>query len=273
MYFDVVHRAGIKHQADDAISHLYTDREDRRLLDDYFQSSRLTVCDPLCLRSPRGREVPSLLVSGGTADISEDEMYNLENQYDPESITPRGASLNAVLTIHAVDDSPATSLSPVVFLHAQKEDHICQKYAISVGKTNSDFYSDRPRFLVRCSKVDSSLQRLVAVALHQCMLTLKHSPVPASPPGARGMYDTMRQDLYWPHISNDVYHFVRHCQSCTRVRGHIIRTRNICVSFHRRNPSHSSPWTFWCPCHVRVQGISSFSSSRTGTQIRRGPYL
>lgn len=41
------------------------------------------------------------------------------------------------------------------------------------------------------------------------------------------MYNTMRQDLYWFHMANDVYDFVRLCSSFIRNRGTQYKHRKI----------------------------------------------
>lgn len=105
MYFDVVQRGDIKHQAAEALSRLETDREDRRRLDD---------------------DLLLLLLSPNMGDISEDEMYYLDDQNDAERIVAPAAPQDAVLTVLAVDDSQRTPPSLADFLQTQKDDHFCR---------------------------------------------------------------------------------------------------------------------------------------------------
>lgn len=126
-------------------------------------------------------------------------MY-LDNCIAAIGVVAPAVSLEAVLIIFAVEDSTGTVPSLAEFLQSQIDDNFCQAQVLSVGKANFTYDIDRHGLLVRRSRLDGPLKRLVLVAFLQHRLNLKHSPVTTGHPGTRRMYDTMRQALYGPHI-------------------------------------------------------------------------
>lgn len=64
------------------------------------------------------------------------------------------------------------------------------------------------------SAVDGASQRFFLAILGLRILRLYHYSLLAGHPGERLMYDTMRQEVYSPHMSNHRYVTVKDCQSC-----------------------------------------------------------
>lgn len=88
-----------------------------------------------------------------------------------------------------------------------------------MGDSGSEFDYDHYGFLVRKSKLDCALQRVVPSALKSRLLYLSHYPRLAGHPGGTRLYLTLRRDYYWPSMGNDVHAVARDCASCTHMRG------------------------------------------------------
>ena len=181
--FDVVHRAGVKHQAADALSRLPTDGEDKAPLDD---------------------EIPVLVIQHDD-EQTVSTVVCVHEQYE----TTDGPAI----------ELPDGALTLDALIRAQKTDTFCKRIADTVDTPGSAFNYDRDGVLVRRSALDGSVQRVIPVAFRTHVLQLMHAIPLAGHPGARRMYDTMRCEFYWPHMANDVYETVQRCESCAATRG------------------------------------------------------
>ena len=143
--FDVVHRAGIKHQAPDALSRLDTDAFDAQPLQDDLPVFSIDVTQPL--------EDPDLYP---TADPPRDQLDVIET---------------TVLAITPVKDIDKRAISIEELLAAQKQDKSCQRYAHTVGCPGSQFTFDHAGILTRISKIDGALQKVLPTSLQPVSYT------------------------------------------------------------------------------------------------------
>ena len=224
--YDVVHKAGLKHQAPDALSRLTTTGMDDSPIDDEIPDWAPESIDALALTN----EAPTtlMLVKDGTTELDDDFPDDPDSPGEPPSETRLPPSADP-----AVLDEP---ISLEELAREQKNDRYCRSVAELVGKPQSQYDVDRRGLLVRQSRIDGALQKLVPVSLRARVLHLAHHPLTAGHPGARRMYDTLRTQFYWPHMANDVFQTVRNCRSCARVRGTTYKHRRFLRLFPAEYP-------------------------------------
>lgn len=76
-------------------------------------------------------------------------------------------------------------------------------------------YSYDPQSILACpSPLDDVVQTAMPTSLLPRLFYLSHYPKLAGHPGENGMSDTMRQELYWLHMTNVVYTKVGKCHDC-----------------------------------------------------------
>lgn len=78
-------------------------------------------------------------------------------------------------------------------------------------KRNIRFNFDSDEVLVTASSSDGVSQRVVGTFLRHQSLHPFYYFLLAGHPGERRMYDSIRNDLCWPHMANDIYAMVRGC--------------------------------------------------------------
>ena len=188
-----MHRAGIKHQAPDALSRLDTDAFDAQPLQDDLPVFSIDVTQPL--------EDPDLYP---TADPPRDQLDVIET---------------TVLAITPVKDIDKRAISIEELLAAQKQDRSCQRYAHTVGCPGSQFTFDHAGILTRISKIDGALQKVLPASLQPRAIYLGHYTPLSGHPGSRRMYDSLRRELYWPFMASDIAQSVKDCYSCAKTRG------------------------------------------------------
>lgn len=187
--FDITHRAGIKHQAPDALSRLPTTASD--------ESPVLNDLPLLCVDA-------SLVVEDPAIDDLADR--------------PHWSKIPALPVVSASKFSE-TPVTTDEILDAQKTDPWCRQLAETVGSQGSQFAFNSYGLLVRLSRLDGALQVVVPPCLRARILYLGHDTALSGHPGSRRMYDTLRRTFYWPLLASDVADTVRQCISCARTRG------------------------------------------------------
>ena len=204
--YDVVHRAGIKHQAADALSRMPTDGSDQTPLDD---------------------AIPTLAVEASHTERSETQPdpqeFVEENDYldgCPASEHDFGeiAGLPDVLALNDKSEPPG-EITITSLREAQQNDKFCQHVRSSLDLPDSPFGVTHEDILVRRSPLDGSLQKVVPFSLIPIILYHAHYPVHAGHPGGTRMYETIRREYYWRSMVNDIFQAAKDCRSCARVRG------------------------------------------------------
>ena len=199
--FDIVHRAGIKHQAADALSRLETTSTDETELRDEIPT--LTEDD----------KPPTTVLACFDCD---------ELDLNDET---------CVCTTTDTDENDSDGLPSMItdeeFIKQQAEDEYCKEAAKSVGLPGSAFSIDKHGFLVRIAPLDGAVQKVVPASLKDRILKLGHFPPLSGHPGQRRMYDTMRRSLYWQHMANDINNTVERCPSCLKHRPHPVHQRHL----------------------------------------------
>lgn len=74
-------------------------------------------------------------------------------------------------------------------------------------------------------------KRYVCAVLRPRLLRLCRYQLMAGHLCARRMYDSIRREVYWSHMKNDVCTTVQNFQSCTRNRRASMRQRRLCLFF------------------------------------------
>ena len=230
-HYDVVHKAGLKHQAPDALSRLPTAGMDNSPIDDDLPDWQPeSTADALAVAD---NPTTTLMLVGDSDPNGEPELDD-DFPDDPERSDDTALESHAsLLTDSAKLDEPITVEE---LAQEQKADRYCQSIAELVGKPQSQFDVDRRGLLVRKSRIDGALQKLVPTSLRARVLRLAHYPLIAGHPGARRMYDTLRAQFYWPHMANDIFQAVRDCRSCARVRGTTYKHRRFLRLFPAEYP-------------------------------------
>ena len=202
--FDVEHRAGIKHQAADALSRMTTTGLDT---------------------TPLGDDIPCF-----TADT------DFQNPTPPcRGTTFRLPGIPEVLAV----PEEGSALIPVTvseILTGQAQDPYCRAMTSEVGKVGSHFEVNRVGLLCRKAPVDGSLQVVIPQSLRARVLYLSHYPRLQGHPGSTRMYETMRRDYYWPHMASDIHQTVTDCRSCAQVRGTVRRHQKKLTLFPAAGP-------------------------------------
>lgn len=72
----------------------------------------------------------------------------------------------------------------------------------------------RHGFLVCTTSLEGTVQTVVPKSLRPRFLYLEYYPKLVGCPGECCMYDTMRSNLYWTHMTSDVYTKVSDCREC-----------------------------------------------------------
>lgn len=96
----------------------------------------------------------------------------------------------------------------------QTKDEFHRKAKTQVGTSTSEFQITQNRLLVRASKIDGCLQKLVSVSLGE--RNENHNPAVFGNASERRWYDTMRMELFLPHTASDINQMVCNCESCAR---------------------------------------------------------
>ena len=202
--FDVEHRAGVKHQAADALSRMETTGLDTR---------------------PLGDEIPCFTT---VSDIPGEGL-------PCRGVTVRLPGIPEVLAVPQ-EESGLIPVTVSEILQGQREDSYCRAMTSEVGKAGSHFEVNRIGLLCRKAPVDGSLQVVIPQSLRARVLYLSHYPRLQGHPGATRMYETMRRDYYWPHMASDIHQTVTDCRSCARVRGTLRRHQKKLTLFPAAGP-------------------------------------
>lgn len=57
---------------------------------------------------------------------------------------------------------------------------------------------------------------MIPETIRDRFLYMRHYPVTSAHPGGRGMYTSLRRNLYWPGFALNCYTTVKQCRSCTK---------------------------------------------------------
>ena len=194
--FEVEYRPGRKNSVADGMSRLPTDGDDRRPIED---------------------EIPCFLVSDGTPTLETTNPRPLSDIWD--EIPNDDYVENPEVLALSETDPDVTPITTEEFMAAQSNDAFCKTQAGTVGQPGSQYDYDRHGFLVRKSRFDGALQRVVPHSLRARVLYSAHYPRLAGHPGGTRMYMTLRRDFYWPHMGSDAIAVARDCRACAQVRG------------------------------------------------------
>ena len=197
--YDVEYRPGVKHNLADGMSRLRTEGGDETPLRDDVPT--YTIC---LVKSPNGE----------VEDIREGEWEEVDDIFENKNRPGMPE-----VTAFAVEEKEVMPVTVEELIAEQAKDEYCRSVAESVGKRSSSFAYDRNGVLVRKSRLDGTLQKVVPESLRARILYLSHYPRLAGHPGGTRMYYTMRRDFYWPLMANDVHATVRDCESCAKTRG------------------------------------------------------
>lgn len=158
-----MHRAGVKHQAADALSRLPTTGADTTTLED---------------------DLPLMAVQKMDSGASAVHFIDAQEGDATPAVTII-ANAPKALTKH-VDDKPSSIQE---FLMEQAQDPYCKIAAKSVGLPNSEYRIDQHGLLVRRSMIGGSIQTAVPQSLRSRVLYLSHHTPIAGHPGQRRMRD------------------------------------------------------------------------------------
>ena len=182
--FVVEHRAGIKHQAADALSRLET-----------------TGLDTSTLRD----EIPCYVVD---EDVQGDVL-------SPGGATPLYPGNPDVMTL-VQEEAEILPVTQDDLIREQKTDPYCKAMMGEVGKSGTQFEVNQYGLLCRRAPLDGSIQIVVPASLRARISFLSHYPRLQGHPGTSKMYETMRRLYYWPHMASDVQQTVADCRSCRK---------------------------------------------------------
>lgn len=99
------------------------------------------------------------------------------------------------------EERQETFVDKVKFLFEKSKEDFCNQIILILCISNSAFSHEKDCFLVRSSKIYSSIQKPVLVKFRERMLHLSHYPILAGLFGGLKMYDTMKRSFYWPQIA------------------------------------------------------------------------
>lgn len=190
-----MHRASITHQEAEALSRLETTGDDKTPLDDDLRL--------LLVAKEEHMLYAIYFYDGWSEQVPMDGPYETVNVLADASNEPDEGNV-------------PTAAEP---LRTQALDAFCTHSANLVGTPGTLLDVDQDGFVVRSSQEDGALQMLIPAAFQNRLLYLNQDPVAAGHAGARRMYDSMRQKLYWPQMANDVDEYVPNCSSCERNPG------------------------------------------------------
>lgn len=97
------------------------------------------------------------------------------------------------------------------FITAQSRDANCQAACISAGTPITCVNINSYEVLARVLPLDGASQRGISASLRPRVLHHCHYFFLAGHHGERGMYDSIRMDLYWPDTASYIYKTVRDC--------------------------------------------------------------
>lgn len=153
-----MHRAGINHQATDALSRLPTDGHDTPELNDALP---VLACRPLS--------------SNDDAEDAE-TAYAIDEELDTSS-----SALPAVATPTTSKDTPSESTAKE-FLHEQSKDLLCRSASSTVATPGSQFSYNRNGLLVRVAPIEGVVQKVFLRSLQAGGSIYFALPVPAWSP-------------------------------------------------------------------------------------------
>lgn len=86
----------------------------------------------------------------------------------------------------------------------QAGDAYCREATTQVGKSSSELHGSQNGLLVRTTRINGCLSKVVRVLLRERILhAVTYSPI-ADHPIERGMFDTMQKYFFWPLMTNEV---------------------------------------------------------------------
>lgn len=117
-------------------------------------------------------------------------------------------AVNAVETLTETghDKRPITAHDSI---HKQAKDSYCFQASSTVGLLGSTFNYDGNEFLVRTAPIKGAVRTVVPTSLQPRLLNHSHNPTLAGHQGERHLYESMRQEDYWPHLAIEVHQIVR----------------------------------------------------------------
>lgn len=102
----------------------------------------------------------------------------------------------------------------------QSSDADCHADFTSAGEPITHFNIESVSVLVRITPLEGASQQLAAAFLRACFLPHCHYSLLARHHGECQMYNSMIKEMYWPHMTYDVYTTVLDCryraQNCAR---------------------------------------------------------
>lgn len=83
----------------------------------------------------------------------------------------------------------------------------------------------------RASRLDDACQQIVFAIFHPCFFHSCHYCLIANLFGKFKMYNSIREELYWLQIADDVYTTVSACRSCAQKGAHKRKKRQLKLYF------------------------------------------
>ena len=211
--YDIVHRAGVKHQAADALSRLPTNGTDQHPLDDGIPT--LAIGDSETFDPYDWAE--------GVLSVEEEVLAGVEDIALDACLIHGGEQppLPGIPDVLALDEhsTPPGEVTMSALREAQANDRYCKHIRASLDIPGTPFGVTHQDILVRRSPLDGSLQKVVPFSLIPTVLYNAHYPVHAGHPGGTRMYETIRKEYYWRSMANDIFQAAKDCRSCAKVRG------------------------------------------------------
>lgn len=180
--FDVIRRAGIKHQAADTLPRLPTTGENHTVLKDDLHV--------LAIETP----------NSSSSDLNKQDAFH--NDYIPTEATQ-----------HRSDNTPPSKSRIIA---EQAIDPYSCAATLYTGTPQSEFHTDSFGILAQKSLFDELIQIVVSASLLRRMLYSCHYPPIAGHLGQRRIYDTLCCYFCLPHMASEVQHTVAKCVSCAR---------------------------------------------------------
>lgn len=189
---DIVHRPGVKHQAVDALSRLFTVGEDTTPLEDSF---------------------PCLAVRG--AKWSDETKWSYIECWDSHGGLVGDPEVMALVE----EEKDILPITTEELFKKQSTGPSCKESLAKVGDSTSLFNVNRDTVLVRRAPLDDAFQKLLPASLRARVLYLSHYPRLAGHAGCSRMYFTLGREFYWPHMANEPFQTLADCRTCVATMG------------------------------------------------------
>lgn len=150
---------------------------------------------------------PCFLTKGSpSGDAGQPDLHKAVRAFWSTTETEAGTEHRVSHTLLDVQEKPSTidPFTPEKFLKARKGDRLCRHWAKSVTDHQSLIKCDRHEILLRKSKLEGALQRVVLKRIRHQLLHQAYSSVLSGHPGGAQRYYFLRREYYLPGMVTDV---------------------------------------------------------------------